>query len=131
MILVSEFAEESLAEYGTFLDPEKLKETFDQMYKTSFVAVVDDKVVGILGGRIIQDICSKLPIYEEIVWYVSKEHRKYGIKLFRHAEQWCRDNKISRISMSCMCNSKTEKLLSLYEKLGFVPMEIRCVKEIE
>lgn len=130
MLLVAEFSEESLGEYGVYLDPEKLQKTFDAIWKTSFVAVVDGQVVGILAGQIINDICSNSLVYEEVLWYTLKKHRRYGVKLYRHVEQWCRDNNIRRIMMSVVHNSKTDKLFDLYEKLGFRPQETKCVKEL-
>ena len=130
MELVAEFAEESLTEYGTYMDLEQLKRTFNMVAKTSFAAVVDNKVVGVLGGHIRADLCSTLPVYEEIIWYVSEKYRKYGIKLMRFVENYCRENNINRITMSCMHNSKTEKLFRLYEKMGFTPMETRFMKEL-
>ena len=131
MKLVAEFAEESLGEYGTYLDPDKLQKTFDIIFKTSFVAILDSEVVGILGGQVIEDICSKHPVYEEVVWYMRKEHRKYGMQLLAFVEEWCRIKGIHRIIMSCMHNSKTEKLFALYERLGFRPMETRFIREVE
>ena len=43
MELVAAFCEESLSEYGVYLDPQRLKETYNQVWKTSYVAVADDK----------------------------------------------------------------------------------------
>lgn len=131
MELIAEFAEESLSEYGTYLDSEQLQKTYDLLWRTSFAAVVGGKVVGVIAGRIVEDICSKLPVYEEIVWYVQKSHRKYGILLMRRIEDWCHQQNIKRLTMSCMHNSQTDKLFSLYERLGFLPMETRFIKELD
>ena len=131
MLLIADFAEESLSEYGTYLDPEQLQKTFDLVYKTSFVAICDDEVVGVLAGRIIEDICSRQPAYEELVWYMRRDKRRYGMKLFDYVVDWCKASGITRISMSCMHNSMTEKLMELYKKLGFRPMETRLIKELE
>jgi len=131
MELIAEFSEEALAEYGTYLDPDRLKETFDSAYPTSFALVHEDKVVGILAGRIGNDICSKRPVYEELVWFMTKKFRRHGMKLLNHAEGWCRDKHISRITMCCMHNSVTEKLWALYTKMGYRPMETRFIKELD
>lgn len=130
MDLIVEFTEESLAEYGTYLDPEQLKQSFDGLYKTSFVAVEGDKIVGVLGGRIVEDFCSKEPVYEEVIWYMKKGHRTGGVRLFRCVEDWCGQNNIRRITMCCMHNSKTDKLFELYERMGFKIMETRFIKEL-
>lgn len=131
MELIADFAEESLSEYGTFLDLEQLHKTFEMVWRTSFCVVVDSRVVGVIGGRIVEDICSKRPVYEELVWFMHKDHRRYGMKLFKHVQAWCLANDITRLSMSCMHNSKTEVLFDLYKKLGFRPMETRFIKELD
>ena len=128
MELVAEFAEESLIKYGTYMDLDKLTDTFNAVKDTSFALVVKDKVQGVLGGRVITDFCSKNPVYEEVIWYVRKQYRRYGIKLYYFLEQWCKIHEIDRITMSCMHNSKTDKLMKFYEKMGFTPMETRYIK---
>ena len=128
--MIAEFAEESLSEYGTILDLEQLRKTFEEVYTTSFVAVVDGKLVGVLGGRITFDRCSPLPVFEEVVWYVQKEYRHLGMKLFNYMVDWCREDNIDRISLSCMHNSKTEQLFRIYKKMGFEPMETRFIKQL-
>ncbi len=130
MILITEFAEESLNEYGMGLGIVKLKEIFEAYYKTSFVAIIDGEIVGILGGRIIEDNCSHSPMYEEMIWFMTKKFRKYGMRLFKMVEQECREQKIPRLSMACMHNSQTKKLFSFYKRLGFKPMETRFIKEL-
>lgn len=131
MLLIAEFAEETLSEFGIKLDPEKLQKTFDAVFKTSFVSVIDGKIVGVLAGHVVTDICSDLFVYEEVVWYIKKEYRRQGIKLLGHVEGWCKQNKIERMTMSCMHGPKTEKLFALYERLGFRPQETRFIKELD
>ena len=131
MELIAEFAEESLSEYGVYLESEMLQKTFDAVYKTSFCAVVDGRVIGVLAGQVVTDNCSSLLVYQEIVWYVNKRYRKYGLRLRKHVEDWCREQKINRMIMSAMHNSKTEKLFSFYERLGFRPQETKFVKELD
>ena len=126
--LVLQFADESLEEYGTYIDPVQIQKTFDAIYKTSFVGVVDEKIVGVLAGQIVEDICSTRPAFEEVVWYVVKEHRGTGMQLFNYVQQWCVDQGIGRMVMSCMHNSKTEMLFRVYKSLGFEPMETRFIK---
>ena len=131
MILIADFAEESLHEYGAYLDLKKLQESFDKMWPTSFVAEVDGKIVGVLAGFINTDLMNYEPVYEEILWYMDKKYRKYGIKLFKYVQQECLVKGIKRITMCAMHNSKTEKLFQLYKKLGFQEMETRFVKQLD
>ena len=128
--LVAQFNDESLASYGTVLELDRLNEIFNMCRATSFVAVKDEKVVGVLAGRMVKDFCSNLPAYEEMMWFMDKDHRRYGIKLLRHAQTWCKIHGIKRMTLCCMHNGKTETLFKLYERLGYEPMETRFMKQL-
>jgi len=128
--LISQFNTESLGEYGNYLELDRLMEIFRKIWHTSFVVEVNEKVVGLFVGHIVQDFCSKRPVYEEVVWYVSLGFRKYGLKLFHHVQDWCKAQGIERMTVCCMHNSKTEKLFRLYDRLGFKSMETRFIKEL-
>ena len=127
VLLVVEFYKDSLSEYGTVLSEDKLLETFAKAWRTSFVLESEGKLVGLLAGHVTGDICSSLPVYEELFWYVLEPYRKYGIKLFRYVQQWCRIHGIHRMTACCMWNSKTDKLFKVYQRLGFQPMETRFI----
>ena len=129
--LIAEFAEEAFSEYGTYLELEKLQQTFDSGFETSFGAFIDGKMVGVFGGRIVDDLCSGAPVYHEMIWFVNKDHRTQGMKLFRHAMRWCKEQGITRMLMIALHNSKTDVLFKLYERLGFKPMETHFIKEID
>lgn len=130
MCLIAEMAEESLSEYGTFLEEEHLKRAFDKLWPSSFVAVDGDKVVGVFAGHLVRDFCSPRHVYEEVLWFMNEKYRKYGVRLFKHVQQFCQDQGFDRMTMCCMHNSKTDKLFNFYGKLGFKPMETRFIKEI-
>jgi len=129
--LVAQFNDSSLSEYGNYMELDRMKEVFEAVYATSFVVEKEGKVVGLLAGHIVKDFCSGFPVYEEVLWYMDEKHRRYGLKLFRHVQQWCEVHNIKRMTMCCMWNSKKESLFTLYEKLGFRPMETRFIKELK
>ena len=128
--LIVEFTEEALAEYGIILDPQKLQKTFDELLATSFTAVVEGKVVGIFAGRVGTDVCSDLPVYEEIIWYMNKKYRRHGVKLLRHVMAWCKERGIERMVLALTHNSKAEKITKFYNRLGFKAQETRFVGRI-
>jgi GNAT superfamily N-acetyltransferase len=128
IILITEFFEESLSEYGIELSVDRMRETFLKVWQTSFSLFLDGKLVGVYCGHLVKDFCCDYPAYEEVLWYVEKKHRKYGIKLFECAKRWCEEHGITRMTMCAMANSKTEELTRFYERLGFVKMEIRFLK---
>ena len=130
LILLTDFFEESLSEYGTSLSLDRITEVYHRIRHSSFVLLKDDLLIGILLGQLVKDFCSDELVYEEILWYVDKEYRKYGVKLFKYVQDWCRGQGIERMTMCCMYNSKTESLFKFYKKLGFEAMETRFIKQL-
>ena len=128
--LLTEFAEELLFGFGFDISPEKIQQTFDEVYQTSFVAIVDGEVVGTLAGRVAHNFCGRDEVYEEIIWFVRKEYRKYGVKLLRHVEQQCKEWGLSHISMSLTYGSQTDKLSRFYSRLGYEPMHTLFLKDL-
>jgi hypothetical protein len=49
-------------------------------------------------------------VYQELVWFVSKPYRKYGIKLLKALENKCKQEGIQAIIVGAMQNSKAESL---------------------
>ena len=68
-------------------------------------------------GIIIADICSYEQVYQEIFW-------------FEYVQYECIAQGIERMTMSCMHNSKTQKLFNMYERLGFTAQETKFVKQL-
>lgn len=130
--LISEFYDDSLGEYCPTFELDRLYDVFMEIISTSFVLETDEgEIVGILMGRVIIDLCGSDLVYDEVVWFVTKKYRKYGIKLLKHVQKWCRENGIDRMTMSCMHNSKTETLFKFYERMGFRPVETKFVRSTE
>lgn len=128
--LAEEFEAESLAEYGARVTPASTRKLFDRVKDTSFMLFVDDEPAGMLAGAVLESALSGDKVYKEVVWFVSKEYRRYGLKLRQHVEKWCCANDIDRLMMAMMHNSKTKKLEALYKRLGFRPMETRFIKRL-
>lgn len=126
--LIREFREESLLEYGVNLNEQLIRDTVYKYLNSSFVAEVNGRVVGILAGYTMNIPTVSTLIYQEEVWYASKEHRSVGVRLLRHLEQWCKQNGITHIIMGSLLNSKHKKLTDFYIRLSYMPMQISYIK---
>ena len=129
MDLVTEFTEESLYEYIPNIIPEKIESVFTNIFPTSF-GLFTPHLCGVLGGLFTTDLCSNEVIYQEVVWFITKKSRRYGIKMVQYVEDYCLSRGVHRIVFSCMHNSKTDKLFRFYKKLHFIPMETKFIKTL-
>jgi len=132
--LIHEFYKNSLNQYSLTFDKEeglkRLQGLIRQLRNTSFILIVDGEVRGIMGGFIVEELLSPTKVYQEVIWYVSEEHRRHGIKLLRRLEKWCIDHGIDKIIMAFMHNSMPDRLLRFYERTGYSQFETHLIKDL-
>jgi len=62
---------------------------------------------------------------------VLPEHRGPGMKLYRAYENWAREKGCNKIRMTYLCDLMPEGLKTLYEDLGYYPIEVNYQKELK
>jgi len=129
--LVKEFHAETLNEFGVFCNEEVAQELMPKLIDTSLVLIVDDKLVGVIAGFITNHIVSKEPLFQEVMWYVSKEHRRYGIRLYLELEKWCKGKSIKQMVMVNMGGIKDNIFKKFYESQGYRLLETQYIKNLE
>ena len=129
--LIKEFHAETLNEFGLDCNEEVAQELMPKLIDTSLVLIVDDKLVGVIAGFITNHIVSKEPLFQEVIWYISKEHRRYGIRLYLELEKWCKDKGIKQIVMGNMGGDKDDTFKKLYKRLGYKLFEVQYIKTLE
>ena len=128
--LFKEFHDESLNEYGVNFDIECAKGAWQKHYQESLVAIKDGKVIGIIAGTLVSFGLEGRQMFQELVWFVTKKQRRYGVLLLRAMEEKLKSVGISSIVMSHMTNSKSEKIEKLYDKMGYKMLEVHYVKDL-
>ena len=131
--LVENFHKEAVGEYDNVFDPNCLIETIKSQKENSdnaFLLIIDDVCQGILFGSRFKSLINDGLIFQEIIWYVNKPFRKYGVYLLRECEKLLKSSGISIMIMAVLENSKTEKLKAFYQRLGFKPMETHLVRSL-
>jgi GNAT superfamily N-acetyltransferase len=128
--LVREFYNESLKEYGQTLSLPALLESIERMKSHAFLLIKNNKCVGLLAGLTVCPPYGSEKIYHEVIWFVSKAYRRYGIWMFNQARRVLKAEGYSHIVMTVMYNSKTEKIKKFYDRLGFRPIETHFLKEL-
>jgi len=128
--LVKEFHDESLKDYGISFNIECAKDTFMKHYQSSLVLIQDNKVIGAIIGTLITHGMDTKKAYQEMMWYVTKTHRRYGIKLLKALEAKCKENGIGYIVMGHMTNKKSERVERLYTRMGYEMLEVQYMKTL-
>lgn len=132
--IIENFYDEALSEYDPYIDKDVLIQNIisqkESNSKNCFLLIVDEVCQGILYGSRFKSLINGKDIFQEIIWYVNKPFRSYGVKLLREVEQILKNDGISIIIMAVLENSKTQKIKKFYEFLGFKPMETHYVRSI-
>jgi len=130
MKLAKAFIKESLSDYGFVFEEDKLFTTLIAVQKTSFVLLEDNKVIGVLAGTVGPNHVDSSLVYTEIIWYVTKKRRKYGLRLLKYIEKYCKKNDIPNYIVGYMGNLNSDKMQKFYEKRGFELFQVMYIKRI-
>lgn len=113
------------------VDDDVIYDTIDKYKDNSFILIKDDKAIAVLGGLVIPSLITKGLLWQEVIWYSAPEHRKYGGLLYRKAEELLKEQGIESVITACLVNDNTDKIMQFYHKLGYRPLEIHLIKEIQ
>lgn len=125
--LINEFKDESLHEYGITFNDQALESAIEELKGSAFIVIIDGHAQGVLAGREVHAAGTSDRVWHEVIWFVSKPHRKYGLKLLNHATEELKADGFSAIVMVYMHNSKSHELYDLYTRLGLKPMETNFI----
>ena len=132
--IVENFHKESVIEYDATFDVQAVIRTIKTQTETNangaFLLIVDGKCEGLLFGVQTKSLLNDSQMFQEIIWYVNKPFRRYGVNLLREVENRLKLSGVSTMIMAVMENSKTEKIKSFYKRLGYKPMETHFVRTL-
>lgn len=131
------FHEESLAQYGLTVDTEDALKTltyFAQNHLSLVAENVDGEIVGVIAGMIQPyPLNARLTIFQESVWYITKEHRmsSVGIALLEKTEEVLAESGVTFGIMANMSNLRDDQISRFYERKGYARMESHFIKRME
>lgn len=132
--IVENFHAESLGEYDSEFKKEVILKTIVDMEPTqsghAFLLIIDGRCEGIIAGLGVVSMFNQKKIFQELIWYVNKEYRSKGVFLLKKAEECLKSLGFENMIMAVMENSKTEKIKSLYERMGYRTMETHFIKAL-
>jgi len=125
--LVKEFHAESLDLYGLTFNEQALDSTIEALKHEAYLVIIDGRAEGLMAGKPVTAPSSNEKIWHEVIWYVAKRFRKYGVRLFKQVREQLKERGFTALVMIYMHNSKSDKLARLYERLGFTAMETNYI----
>jgi hypothetical protein len=91
------------------------------MSTAGWVKEVDNRIVGIVLGMIVENFWDLQRVGRVIMWYVDPEYRGIvAVKLFRQLQNWFRHKEVDYQLASCDFDSDAGRA---YRKMGFKPLE--------
>ena len=102
------------------------------MLDVSFLsdAILINLLVGVLAGATVQTVLNNKKIYQEVIWYVDKDHRREGVTLLKKVMKILKEDGYQTMVMMTMGNSRVEKIHQLYNILGFKLFETQFIREL-
>ena len=128
--LVKEFHDEAFNEYGLKFDNDSVLKTIEEHYRECLLLIKDNELVGAIAGQIVNAPLDNNKIFQEMMWYVKKEHRSHGGRLLKELESRCRDRGVVAIIMVAIGSSMAERLNKYYNRLGYKHLETHYIKAL-
>lgn len=131
LLLLQEFNKDSLEDLGLGLKNHFIIEKLvPNCLATTLVAIEGNKLVGIISGTIAETFTNGEKVFQEIVWFVSKQYRRCGVLLLKRLEEECRNWGCKAIVMVNIVNSMPAEVGRFYERSGYKLLEQHYIKRI-
>lgn len=127
--LAKQMYDDSLNEFGINYNDTMFESIVPALINTTFVMELDDKLVGVLAGHIVNGLATNELTFQESFWYVEAKHRGHGLKLLTFVENYCRVSNIKFFIIAHMGNRET-RLERIYKRKGFNLLESHYIKVV-
>ncbi len=96
-----------------------------------WVHEVEGNLVGAIGMTLSLSIMDGSSTAEESFWFVDPAHRgTVGLRLYRDAEKWAKEQGVHRLVMGHMTMSMPNKVAKFYTRQGFMKLQTTYTKEL-
>jgi hypothetical protein len=129
--LVQEFVDESIQAYGFQLDENVVLRNFVSFVEHAVVAYDNSRMVGVLAGKVHEFDLSGQEVFQEHIWYVSREYRTFvGPRLLDFMEDLLAEKGVKFMVMVHLGNGRADVIAKYYERLGYRPLETHYIKQL-
>jgi len=130
MTLVKEFYDCSFKEYEQNPWKQERIEEMINFYKNKvYLLIVDNKCEGIFAGTILPMLSDNYCFYE-FFFYVREGARIFAGFFIKGIMERLKEKGIKKVIIGCTQNLATDRVIKLYDKLGFKPFEMHFYKEL-
>ena len=132
--LIHEFQQEALDSYSLFCNDGRAVELMKAVYDNALVmeyvedAAIQGKIVGVIAGMIGASMVSTDPVMQELIFFISKEHRKHGTELLKRFERMAKDRGCKHVLMVFMGELRREVMERYYRGQGYRLLECQYIK---
>lgn len=96
-----------------------------------FLMFKNNILVGILGGVIINSLLSDDLIFQEVIFYVKPEYRKYSKELLKYMELHLKDIDVNLMAMNAPSSDNIDIIGRFYNIQGFKELERIYLKRLQ
>lgn len=96
-----------------------------------FLMFKDSVLVGVLGGVIINSLLSDDLIFQEVIFYVKPEYRKYSKELLKSMELHLKDIDVNLMAMNAPSSDNIDIIGRFYNIQGFKELERIYLKRLQ
>src|SRR3990167_3951616 len=105
--LIQNFHTEAIGEYEGIASPYSIVQTIrTAQHENAFLLLLEGKCEGILYGTVFDSLTSGEHIFQEVIWYVNKPFRRYGIQMMSHVRNVLKSRGVNIMIMAVLENSK-------------------------
>ncbi len=124
-----------LAKTDTTFSPARFWQTINALDQAGVLFLhgmfVDDVLAGVLIGTVSPQMMTDNLVAQEIMWYVTPEHRNSlsSVRLLLAFEDWSKKRGANGIIMASFAATGDEKLGKFYERRGYQMIETHFLKQ--
>lgn len=126
--LIKEFQEESINAYDLLCDDKIAKALMPEFLETSLVMLNDGELIGVLAGRIMEYPLNHEKVFQEVLWFVKKEHRVHSSQFLDALEEQCRKWGLKKLVMSYFGHLELDRF---YKAKGYRFLEAHYLKDLK
>lgn len=95
------------------------------------VAVVDDKIVGVLAGYFFPSLINSDIYFVTMFSFFREKHRRYAVRFFQRIDEILETTQATKFFVGVPFYQDQKKMDRFYRMKGFTPCETHYVKDVK
>jgi hypothetical protein len=130
--LHNDYTGEHLRPLNVVTDKSRIIVALSKMVRdnSTFVAVQDDKIIGVMAGTITPSVFSNDMYFVSMFFYFKPDCRRYSASFIRHLENMMMGTNITRLIIGIPALETGDKMERFYSFMGFKKLETHYSKAV-